>query len=139
MQLLDEREFRGLIAEGRPCGHYDFSLYYGLAFDCACGASHELKPWMEIVTELPLMRFVVACPSGYHLVIVKARWSRSQAERMLESEAGTRLSERWRGMRGVEFQAELLAERTGRQWSLEDTAALMEQDENERPERKESR
>ena len=127
MELVDEREFGRLTADGRPCGHYDFSLYYGLTFRCACGLDHEFRPWMEILHELPLLRFVVICPEGFHVVVLKARWVRSRSERTLETDLGSKLSERWQGTRGIEFQAGYLEARTGRRWSLEETATLMEQ------------
>ena len=41
MLLLDEKEFGRRTADGRPCGHYDFSLYYGLVFSCACGETFQ--------------------------------------------------------------------------------------------------
>jgi hypothetical protein len=126
MQRLEPREFGRWTADGRPCGHYEFSLYYGLEFECACGRAHEFKPWMEILSELPLFRFVVACPNGRHLTVLKARWNREGAERNLESELGTRLNERRVSRTGIEFQAGLLEARTGRVWSLEETAAYIE-------------
>jgi len=94
MNVLDPREFGRLTAEGRPCGHYDFSLYHGLRFDCACGETHDFKPWMEIVNELPLFRFIVACPDGVHLTVVKARWNRDENLRELVAEMGTALPHR---------------------------------------------
>ena len=126
MEQLEPREFGHRTADGRPCGHYEFSLYYGLEFDCACGRVHEFKPWMEILSELPLFRFVVACPDGRHLTVLKARWNREGAERNLESESGTRLTEPRVSRTGIEFQAGLLEARTGRVWSLEETAAYIE-------------
>ena len=127
MLELDPKEFGRRTAEGRPCGHYDFSLYYGLPYACACGECHDFKPWMEIISELPLFRFVVACPDGCHLTVVKARWNRDDSLRELHAELGTRLPDRRQGTHGVEFQAGLLAAKTGRHWTLEETARLMEQ------------
>ena len=127
MQLLDPREFGRRMAEGRPCGHYEFSLYYGLEFDCACGVVHDFKPWMEIVRELPLFRFVVACPDGLHLTVLKARWNRDDDQRQIDSELGTVLPKRRAAVTGIEFQAGLLEAKTGRKWSLEETEAFMEQ------------
>ena len=94
MQKLDPREFGRRTAAGRPCGHYDFSLYYGLRFDCACGEVHDFEPWMEIVSELPLFRFISACPDGCHLTVLKARWDRQKNMRDLVAEMGTVLL-RW--------------------------------------------
>ena len=83
MQRMEPREFGRRTVDGRPCGHYEFSLYYGLEFECACGRVHQFKPWMEILSELPLFRFVVACPDGRHLTVLTARWNREGAERAL--------------------------------------------------------
>jgi hypothetical protein len=127
MQLVDPREFGRRTAEGRPCGHYEFSLYYGLEFECACGGRHTFKPWMEILSELPLFRFVVACPEGRHLTVLKARWNRDGADRQLDADMGTRLTERRVSRTGIEFQAGLLEARTGRPWSLEETEEYIEQ------------
>jgi len=127
MQELDPREFGRRTAEGRPCGHYEVSLYYGLEFDCACGEVHDLKPWMEIVSELPLFKFVVACPGGRHLTVVKARWNREDELRQLVSEMGTNLTRRRETLSGIEFQAGLLEAKTGRPWSLEETEAFIKQ------------
>lgn len=129
MQHLNPREFGRRTAEGRPCGHYEFSLYYGLEFDCACGEVHDFKPWMEVISELPLFRFVVACPQGHHLTVVKARWNRQDDLRELVSEMGTQLQESREALSGIEFQAGLLEARTGRRWSLEETEEFMEQQE----------
>ena len=127
MELLEPREFGRRTAEGRPCGHYEFSMYYGLDFECACGRVHSFKPWMEVISELPLLRFVVACPDGCHLTVLKARWNRGDDLRELESEMGTALPRRREAMSGIEFQAGLLEARTGRRWSLEETEEFMEQ------------
>ncbi len=126
MQHLNPKEFGRLIAQGRPSGHYNFSLFYGLSFDCACGHSHEFKPWMDIVCELPLFKFVVGCPEGRHMSIVKARWNRDEDHRALEAETGTELPQRRESISGIEFQAGLLEAKTGRRWSLEETATFME-------------
>lgn len=126
MQELDPREFTLLTAEGRPCGHYEFSLYYGLEFDCACGKSHDFKPWMEILCELPLFKFVVCCPEGLHLTVLKARWNREDDSRELVAEMGTRLPKKRQARSGLEFQAELLEARTGRRWTLEEAAEFIE-------------
>ena len=126
MQKLDPREFGHRTAEGRPCGHYDFSLYYGLRFACACGAEHDFKPWMEIVSELPLFRFIVTCPERAHMTVLKARWNRASSGPKLEAEMGTHLPEPRGPVNGIEFQAGLLEARTGRSWSREDAAALMD-------------
>ena len=130
MQKLDPREFGRRTAEGRPCGHYEVSLYFGLEFECACGEVHDLKPWMEIVSELPLFKFVVACPGGRHLTVVKARWDREDDLRQLVSEMGTTLSRKRETLSGIEFQAGLLEAKTGRPWSLEETEAFMKQQES---------
>lgn len=127
MQELDPREFGHRTADGRPCGHYDFSLYYGQRFTCACGDEHDFKPWMEIVSELPLFRFVVTCPDRAHMTVLKARWNRMSSGPKLEAELGTRLCEPREPVNGIEFQAGLLEARTGRQWSREETAEFMEQ------------
>lgn len=127
MQYLDPKEFGRQTAEGRPCGHYDISFFYGLGFECACSQVHELKPWMEIVCELPLFKFVISCPEGHHLTVLKARWDRDQNQRELEAEMGTRLASRRQSINGIEFQAGLLEAKTGRRWSLEETATYMEQ------------
>lgn len=126
MQELEPREFGRQTAEGRPCGNYDFSLYYGLDFRCACGESHDLKPWMEILCELPLFRFIISCPEGRHLTVLKARWNREENLRELVAEMGTALRRRRGPASGIEFQAGLLEAKTGRRWSLEETAAFME-------------
>lgn len=126
MQELDPREFGRRTAESRPCGHYDFSLYYGLTFDCACRAAHDFKPWMEIVSELPLFRFIIACPDGNHLTVLKARWNRDENLRELVAEMGTMLPRRREPASGIEFQADLLEARTGQAWTLEETAEFME-------------
>lgn len=126
MQELDPREFGRHTAEGRPCSHYDFSLYYGVPFRCACGADHDFKPWMEIVSELPLFRFIVTCPDRAHMTVLKARWNRTSSRPKLESEFGTHLDDPREPVNGIEFQAGLLEARTGRRWSHEETAALME-------------
>ena len=130
MQQVDPREFGRQTADGRPCGHYEFSLYYSLEFDCACGNVHEFKPWMEIVSELPLFRFVVACPGRCHLTVIKARWNREDDLRRLVSEMGTELPQKRESLSGIEFQAGLLEAKTGRCWSLEETEAFMEQQES---------
>jgi len=127
MQEMDPREFGRRTAEGRPCGHYDFSQYYGLSFGCACGKAHEFKPWMEIISELPLFKFVVSCPEGLHLTVLKARWDRQEDLRELVPEMGTKLQQKRQALCGIEFQAGLLEARTGRRWSLEETAEFMEQ------------
>lgn len=127
MQQVEPREFGRQTADGRPCGHYEFSLYYSLEFDCACGNVHEFKPWMEIVSELPLFRFVVACPGRCHLTVIKARWNREDDLRLLVSEMGTELPQKRESLSGIEFQAGLLEARTGRRWSLEETETFMEQ------------
>ena len=102
MQELDPREFGRQTADGRPCSHYDLSLYYGLRFRCACGAEHDLKPWMEVLCELPLFRFIVTCPDRTHMTVLKARWNRTCSRPMLESEMGTYLHEaRTDCMKGV--------------------------------------
>lgn len=128
MLKLEPREFGRRTAEGQPCGHYDFSLYYGLRFACACGSEHDFKPWMEIVGELPLFKFIVICPDRGHMTVLKARWNRHAGSHHLESEMGTCLSEPLTAAStGIEFQAGLLEAKTGRAWSREETAALMEQ------------
>lgn len=127
MQQVDPREFGRQTAEGRPCGHYEFSLYYGLEFECACGMVHDFKPWMEVFSELPLFRFVVACPGGRHMTVIKARWNREDDLRQLVSEMGTELPLRRESLTGIEFQAGLLEAKTGRPWSLEETEAFIEQ------------
>jgi len=131
MQLLDSREFGRRTAAGRPCGHYEVSLYYGLEFDCACGKAHEFKPWMEVLSELPLFKFVVGCPGGRHLTVIKARWSREDDVRQLVSELGTELPEKRASLTGIEFQAGLLEAKTGRPWSLEETEAFMKQQQSQ--------
>lgn len=93
MEYLESREFEERTADGRACRHYDFSLYYGLPFQCACGREHDFRPWMEILSELPLLRFVVSCPQGSHLTVLRARWDRDARVRLLESEMGTALPE----------------------------------------------
>lgn len=127
MQELDPREFGRRTAEGRPCGHYEFSQYYGLEFECACGVTHEFKPWMEIVRELPLFRFIVACPDGRHLTVLKARWNQEGNDRRIESEMGTELPRKRAARTGIEFQAGLLEAKTGRKWTLEETETFLEQ------------
>ena len=127
MQQLDPREFGRQTAAGLPCGHYDFSLFYGLEFECACGKTHDLKPWMEIIGELPLFKFILACPDGCHLTVLEARWDRDEDLRKLVAEMGTVLPRRRESITGIEFQAGLLEAKTGRRWSLEETAILMEQ------------
>ena len=126
MQQVDQREFGRRTAEGRPCNHYDFSLYYGERFSCACGAEHDLKPWMEIVSELPLFRFIVTCPDRNHMTVLKARWNQDSGRPKLESEIGTHRTDPGESVSGIEFQAGLLEGRTGRRWSREETAAFME-------------
>jgi hypothetical protein len=126
MEYLEAREFGRRTVDGRPCGHYDISLYYGQKFPCACGQEHDLRPWMEIVSELPLFRFIVACPDGQHLTVVKARWDRDAESRYLESEFGTALTEKRPERIGIEFQAGLLEAKTGRRWSLEETEAYIQ-------------
>ena len=126
MMQVNTEEFARRTAEGRPCGHYDFSLYYGLPFSCACGRGHDLKPWLEIVCELPLFRFVVACPEGGHLTVLKARWDRQSSRRQLEADFGTRLDEPAASRRGIGFQKALMEVRTGRSWTHEETAVVME-------------
>ena len=126
MEHLDPMEFGRRTAEGRPCGHYDLSLFYGLEFKCACGECHQLRPWMEILSELPLFKIVLACPEGLHLTVVKARWEQDQNRCALEAELGTALTKRRDSRTGIEFQTGLLEARTGRKWSLEETEALME-------------
>lgn len=127
MQNLNPGEFLQLTAEGRACGHYDLSLYYGLTFACACGGAHDLKPWMEVVSELPLFRFVVACPERLHLTVVKARTGTAEDPRRLDSEMGTRLEEPWEPVRGVEFPTGLLERQTEKPTSGEDEPSLNEQ------------
>ena len=127
MQKLDPKEFDRRTADGRPCGHYEISLYYGLEFDCACGEVHDFKPWMEVVSELPLFKFVVACPGGRHMTVIKARWNREDDLRQLVSEMGTELLCKRETLSGIEYQAGLLEAKTGRPWSIEETEASIEQ------------
>lgn len=115
MQQLEPREFGRRTAAGRPCGHYDLSLYFGLSFECACQQTHDLKPWMEILSELPMFRFVVVCPEGKHLTVLNARWNREKDLRELIGAMGTELRRRRVPARGPEFQAGLLETKTGRQ------------------------
>ena len=82
---------------------------------------------MEIVSELPLFRFVVTCPDRAHMTVLKARWNRTPGGPKLEAELGTRLHEPREPINGIELQAGLLEARTGRRWSREETAELMEQ------------
>jgi hypothetical protein len=81
---------------------------------------------MEIVRELALFRFVIACPKGHHLTLAKARWNREAGVRTLESEAGTELVEKRSSRLGIEFQAGMLEAKTGRSWSLEETEIFMD-------------
>jgi hypothetical protein len=85
---------------------------------------------MEIVSELPLFKFVVACPGGSHLTVVKARWNREDDLRQLVSEMGTSLPRKRDALSGIEFQAGLLEAKTGRPWSLEETEAFIKQQES---------
>ena len=126
MVQISPIEFGKRTADGTPRGNFDYASYFATPFACACDEVHELKPWMEIVRELPLFRFVVACPKGRHLTLVKARWSREAGVRVLESELGTELSERRSSRLGIEFQAGLLEAKTGRPWSLEETETFMD-------------
>ena len=126
MEYLEPRDFGRRTVDGRPCGHYDFSLYYGHRFQCACGHEHDFRPWMEIVSELPLFRFIVTCPEGEHLTVLKARWDRDAQLQYLEPEMGTALPEKRPVRIGIEFQAGLLEAKTGRPWSLEETEAYVQ-------------
>jgi hypothetical protein len=127
MKMMAPREFGQRTAEGRPCGHYDFSLYYGLPFSCACGEQHDFQPWMEIVGELPLFRFIVTCPERGQMTVLKARWNRSECKRHLESEMGTTLPGPAEAINRIDFQAGVLQAKTGRPWTRDETAVLMEQ------------
>ena len=126
MVQVSPTEFGKRTADGTPRGDYDYSSYYAARFECACGEVHNLKPWMEIVLELPLFRFVVACPRGCHLTLVKARWDREKGVRRLDSELGTELGDRRSSKLGIAFQAGLLEAKTGRSWSLEETEVFMD-------------
>lgn len=126
MQYLELEDFGSRMAPGRPFGKFDYSALYGKQFRCACGDEHELKPWMEIVREVPLFSFVVACPDGGHLTLVKAADSEEVETSGLISELGTRSSGRLESRAGICFQASLLGAKTGRNWSLEETEAFME-------------
>ncbi len=125
MDRISPNEFGHRTADGTTHRTYDYTAYYGVAFECACGTLHSLRPWMEVVSELPLFRFVVACPKGHHLTLVKARWDRDQGVRALYSELGTELGDKRNSTVGIEFQAGLLEAKTGRSWSLEETEAFM--------------
>jgi hypothetical protein len=126
MQKMDPREFGRRTVEARPCGHYDFSLYYGLPFVCACGGEHDFQPWMEIVGELPLFRFIVTCPERSHMTVLKARWNRDEGKRYLVSEMGTTLPGPVEPINRIEFQAGVLQAKTGRPWTRDETASLLE-------------
>jgi len=82
---------------------------------------------MEIVSELPLFRFMVTCPDGFHLTVLKARWDRQERLRELVADIGTVLPQRREVAKGIEYQARLLEAKTGRRWSLQETAAFMKQ------------
>ena len=97
-----------------------------MSFECSCGEHHKFKSWMEIIRELPLFRFVVACPKGKHLTLLKARWNRGESTRQLTSEIGTELGKKRSPLVGIEFQAGLLEAKTGRTWSLEETEQFMD-------------
>lgn len=126
MEQISPNEFRLRTAVGKARRTYDYTAFYGETFECGCGDHHPLRPWMEVMSELPLFRFVVACPRGFHLTLVKARWDLEQGVRILRSELGTELGDKRDSKVGIEFQAGLLEARTGRPWSLEKTEIFMD-------------
>ena len=126
MVQVDPVEFGKRVAAGQPFGSFNYRSYHDMSFECSCGEHHNFKPWMEIIRELPLFRFVIACPKGKHLTLLRARWNRDESARSLTSEIGTELGERRPPLSGIEFQAGLLEAKTGRSWSLEETERFMD-------------
>ena len=126
MQYIEFDDFGSRMAPGRPFGKFDYSTLFGKRFYCACGDEHELKPWMEILREVPLFSFVVACPGGGHLTLLKVVDDDEMETAALISELGTRSFHGHQSRVGIRFQSSLLEAKTGRTWSLEETEAFME-------------
>ena len=125
MVTISPTEFDARISEETASSGPEYDRFFSTPFDCACGETHLLRPWMEVTRELPTLRFVVACPLGRHLTLLQVCWDSEGSKGFLVGELGTELECKRESRRGIEFQADFLKAKTGRNWSLEETETFM--------------